>query len=621
MIGKVADHRRDGRSSFRTLLRYLVEREDDGEDVWAAADMPAAPMYDEGPCRARVGAVSCETSCLALDTAAAEMDGSAAMNRRVKDPVYHFVVSWPADEKAGDDEAFGAARHALDRLGMSDHQYVAAIHRDTDNVHVHVMVNRVHPETYKVQDVSRDYFALDRAMRECELRYGRKHDNGPTAVAEHNGEKVVVWASELAHAQGKRPSKARDMERWSGTESFHRYLQGAPRKTVVRLLKDPDLSWDTLHRELAKHGLELRPKGRGLAMYVHGQDVTPVKASDVHEELSAARLAKRLGEYQAPNAALAYGAVFNYRRGRELPAGELPSHDAPPADEQARREEIRRREVRRAERAAAREALRRAYQVYRKKHVAQRLDPAEAKRRYAALVSENQKVRAQIRGSMLPSAERKVRYSLAALEAAKQRAALRCELAAERQRLRDDPANRHRTYREWVAERAEAGEEAAVAQLRGWAYADKRHAKHLHGLEDRTDHAGFSPVDTVPPRDLVVLDRVAAHRVMRDGSVHYRVGGHDAFTDYGRVMRMDRDNDLDADKIVAMLVVAREKFGNRFALTGTPAFREAAMQAIAQHHLPIELKDASDAARLRQLREEQAPTRRPGNVPVGPKNG
>lgn len=618
MIGKVVDSRRDGRSSFSDLLRYMVEREDHAPsgapegDSWMPSDASAPDVFGTGPVRALVGGVSCETSCTALDTADLEMAGAAAMNPRVKDAVYHFVVSWPDDEKPDDDEAFGAARHALDRLGMADHQYVSAIHRDTGNVHVHVMVNRVHPETYKAQDVSRDFFALDRAMRECEIRYGRKHDNGPSSVVERDGEKVIVWSSEKAHAQGKRPSRARSMERWSGTESFHGYLQGAPRKTVVRLLKDPELTWDKLHTELAGYGLDLRPKGRGLAVYAHDQDVTPVKASDLHEDLSAGRLAKRLGEYQLPPATMKYGReVYRYRRGRELPANELPSQEVPAADRQARIDTNRRREIRRGERAAAREDLKARYKAYRKTFQVQRLDPNETKRRYAALSREHRQVRAQILASMLPSATRKAQYSVAALEAAKRRDELKRKLADERQRLRDDPANRPLTYREWVLERAQEGDAAAVAQLRGWHHADKRAAKHMKALEARIDHAGFAPVDSVPPRDLVVLERVAAHRVYRDGSVSYQVDGRDAFVDHGRVMRMSDAHDLDGARIVAMLVVAREKFGNRFALTGTPAFREAAMQLIAHHHMPIELKDATEAARLREIRDSQIQKHQP----------
>jgi hypothetical protein len=68
------------------------------------------------------------------------------------------------------------------RSVWAEHQYVFAIHHDTDNVHLHMTVNRVHPDSYNAVYPDRDYFKLDYAMRELELRYGWTHDNGPYSV-------------------------------------------------------------------------------------------------------------------------------------------------------------------------------------------------------------------------------------------------------------------------------------------------------------------------------------------------------------------------------------------------------------------------------------------------------
>lgn len=40
-----------------------------------------------------------ETNCLDIDTAAAEMQAVAALNPRIKDPVYHFLVSLKKGER------------------------------------------------------------------------------------------------------------------------------------------------------------------------------------------------------------------------------------------------------------------------------------------------------------------------------------------------------------------------------------------------------------------------------------------------------------------------------------------------------------------------------------------
>jgi hypothetical protein len=45
--------------------------------------------------------------------------------------------------------------------------------------------------------------------------------------------------------------------------------------------------------------LGIKPKGRGMGIFsLEDQSLVPIKASDMHEALSKARLEKRLGEYE-----------------------------------------------------------------------------------------------------------------------------------------------------------------------------------------------------------------------------------------------------------------------------------------------------------------------------------
>lgn len=54
---------------------------------------------------------------------------------------------WQSHESPRPEQIYDSVRHTLKSLGLADHQYVSAVHTDTDNLHVHVAVNRVHPET------------------------------------------------------------------------------------------------------------------------------------------------------------------------------------------------------------------------------------------------------------------------------------------------------------------------------------------------------------------------------------------------------------------------------------------------------------------------------------------
>ena len=75
---------------------------------------------------------------------------------------------------------------------MSEHQYLAAVHRDTDNIHGHFMVNRIHPETYRAVYPDRDYYKLDKVMREVELAQGWSHDKGVYSIHERNGKRLLI---------------------------------------------------------------------------------------------------------------------------------------------------------------------------------------------------------------------------------------------------------------------------------------------------------------------------------------------------------------------------------------------------------------------------------------------
>ncbi|WP_375139057.1 relaxase/mobilization nuclease domain-containing protein, partial [Klebsiella pneumoniae] len=106
------------------------------------------------------------------------MNSIAMQNLHVKDAVYHYILSWQEDENPSDDQVFDSVKHSLKRLGMEEHQYVAAIHRDTDNLHVHIAANRVHPVSYRAANVWNDADKLQRTCRELELKHGFKVDNG-----------------------------------------------------------------------------------------------------------------------------------------------------------------------------------------------------------------------------------------------------------------------------------------------------------------------------------------------------------------------------------------------------------------------------------------------------------
>ncbi len=279
MLAKVPKKRGDARTSFRSLIAYVTRAENDAADVEVF------------------------TNCLSLDTAPSEMRAVANRSARVRDPVFHFVISWRDGEQPDSAQAFEAGHVALDALGMptDEHQHVFALHRDTDNVHLHVVVNRVNLETGRAVHPGLSYLKLDRCMRELELKQGWQHDPGPYVVIERGGRHVIERDRSHRQTLESPPARARDMEAFAGVESLATYIHGEPKREVLAVMKDASATWQDVHEVLAKHGLELRIKEQGLAIHAKDRDdLTPVKASSVHESFGRGRLEKRLGPWAEP---------------------------------------------------------------------------------------------------------------------------------------------------------------------------------------------------------------------------------------------------------------------------------------------------------------------------------
>ena len=592
MLAKVPPKRADGKTSFKSLAKYACER--DHID-------PETGAVERREC-------STETNCLDKDTAWREMKAVSDMNGRVKDPVYHFTVSWPAHEKPTDAQVFEAGREGMKALGMEGHQYLAAVHRDTDNVHGHFMVNRVNPETYKAVYPDRDYFKLDKTMREMELRQGWSHDKGPYAVHERNGQKVVDWAKdEPSHRQPDReklPGKARQMEVMTGNESLTTYAQGQPKKDALEALKKGG-GWHELHEALGRHGLEIRQKGQGFAIHSKTDpEQTPIKASTMAQELGGGKLTKRIGPYQEPR------PEIQQEKAKREYSDQRPKAD-PKRDPNAREEK-------RDERAAERRELRERYKAFTEEWKTAKA-PARAamyedqKQRRQALTEKHKSQRETIRTSGLSTEQKKALYSVAAFDTAAKRAELNETIKGEREAFRQE---RPQSFREWTADRAQEGDRAAMRQVRGWAYQDKRTAKNMQQADakaERGPHLGTTDNEQHDPaKPRRVTDRVSWAVDRKTGAVNYKVDDRDAFRDSGRRLDYTEHGRKDKDSIEAGLLLAREKFaGKALKVTGPDDFRERVLQTAIERKLDVRFSDKELEQRREAGLRQQAERERP----------
>ncbi len=251
----------------------------------------------------------------AIDIMRAQM---AASGRRPKP--YHVVLTWQSGEHPTREQAAHAAEHVMDRLGFTGCPAVAALHRDTDNDHLHLVVCRV-DESGRIHAVPhRDYLVLDRTMRELEMAQGWARANGPwVTVDTQNGPQIVRMSRTERRTRGLLRDRglAADpgpevvqIETATGDLSFQSWVAGAPAEALRAAVDKPGATWRDAHEALATFGCRIERKGSGLIVTttVTGRDGAPrvlaAKASALGRWASKTALEKRLGEFVRPAADL-----------------------------------------------------------------------------------------------------------------------------------------------------------------------------------------------------------------------------------------------------------------------------------------------------------------------------
>lgn len=98
--------------------------------------------------------------------------GMAATGRKLQKPVYTYSLAWAQDEAPARAEMIAAAEASLKAIGMEDRQAVLVAHNDTDHPHIHVILNRVHPETGMAASTSKDHLKLSKWAEAFERENG-----------------------------------------------------------------------------------------------------------------------------------------------------------------------------------------------------------------------------------------------------------------------------------------------------------------------------------------------------------------------------------------------------------------------------------------------------------------
>jgi hypothetical protein len=583
--------------------------------------------------------------------AAIEVEAIQRLNQRAKDDkTYHFLFSFREGEIPSPEVLLDCEREFCSALGFAEHQRVSVVHHDTNNLHVHVAVNKIHPTRLTIHTPLRDYWIRTETAKRLEAKHHLLQDRHER----RNPEEGPI-------------GRAADMERHSGTESFVGWVQ---RQAAAELCRAG--SWAELHRAAAAHGVQVQLRGNGCVLTA---GVRSARASSVRRELSLAALQKRLGPFEPAQAVAARTRASTMQASRRPadargaappPAARGPSQlltdllerhsgasssgpeqttsrsidnarsgparstskfeiTAPSKEQQQQRagawakliDELWRAE--RAKREASAEGRgsqggARGARAYRARPLG---DHAEAPQLYERFVRERGE-REAMRRERIPELRRtqqadfervlsRWRLRRAALRLVKgtrnekrfmhaaARIAMQQELKAVRARAAEDRAGLARStkrlvWADWLQERARAGDAVALDVL--------RRRKAASPSDSANDNARAL---AGPPRG---AGGAAVHgaidTVTKTGVVIYR-GALTGVRDDGQSLRVQ--GRVSRAVLVQALRLAANRYGSELRVEGDDAFKQAVLDVAVAHNIEVTFDDAGLEARRKHVTE------------------
>lgn len=224
----------------------------------------------------RIVAVS-QSNCISpsIDFSVHEVLATQNQNTRSKsDKTFHLLLSFRAGENINLDVLKSIEQQVCEGLGYADHQRISVVHNDTDNLHIHLAINKIHPTKLTLHEPFQFKRKLAKLCDQLEDKFGLEKDNHIPKRSTSEG-------------------KAFDMEHHAGIESLLSWI----RRECLEEIRECN-SWSDLHNTLSSYGLEAKLQGNGIIF--RADDGTCLKASTVSRDISKPKLEARLGCYEPP---------------------------------------------------------------------------------------------------------------------------------------------------------------------------------------------------------------------------------------------------------------------------------------------------------------------------------
>ena len=480
------------------------------------------------------------THCESSDLRAAFIEVMAiqAMNTRAEsDKTYHLILSFRAGERPEDDVLKAIEREVCVGLGYDGHQRISVAHDDTDNFHLHIAINKIHPTRLTIHNPYNDHKTLGRLCAALEIQYGLERDN-------HSSIRV---GSE---------NRALDMEHHAGVESLLGWIK---RECLAQLLAAA--SWSELHRVLQAHGLAIHERGNGLV--ICDQAGLMVKASSVDRTLSKTKLLERFGDFKPP-----------FDTDPQHTQNHIDNHNNKPLKAQA--------PVKHYAATPVRTRMDTTLLFSRYKNEQQGIAGYRAQAGQAALAKKARLIadvkskatlkRATTQLAGGSRAEKKCLYVLISL-------AVKSELKSINEHYKQERERFTKQYQplqwaDWLRREATSGNPEALAALRA--------RRGTIALKGNTVSASGGVMQKTGVNAI-------QESITKKGTIIYRVGSS-AVRDEGDRLKVSRG--ATREGLAAALCLAMERYGTHITVTGTAEFKAQIVEVAANAKLPLMFTDA-----------------------------
>ncbi|WP_297882444.1 TraI/MobA(P) family conjugative relaxase [uncultured Campylobacter sp.] len=256
------------KSNFKALSEYILDVKNDGAKVLFEY------MLDQNNGMEKVEAYNFSNCSFEnQEDNIAEILNTQALNTTSKqDKTMHLVVSFQEDEHPSFEVMKSIEIELMKALGMEKHQRLSVVHSNTNNLHMHIAVNKVDPDTMKVKNPYNDVKILQETAIKLEMKFGLKIDNH-------------ISSNDKGQNKYNKHTMSCDFETWVKTKL---------NAEVSMLLAANKTTFQDLRKCLAKYDLEFRERRKGFVISSKSEKLF-CKASSVHRELSKQALEKRFG--------------------------------------------------------------------------------------------------------------------------------------------------------------------------------------------------------------------------------------------------------------------------------------------------------------------------------------